>query len=134
MKYGLMILFLLLLMVGAGCTTIDTIYCPEAEDVAKIVTVTVEDQANGTYTVSGTDAETLIEILQNCKYDPMKVCKCLPPILVTLENGEKYGINLHDGYARSRSTIPTGQADLTKEQLQTVTAILEKSIDKKEEI
>ena len=134
MKYGILIFVLLLLFAAAGCV----IRPQEPQSIAPIEetedhsTVTVDfDIYNGdttveSYTLTGTDAAYLTALLQQLPYDSMKVCKCVPPIIVTLENGEKYGINTEEVYARSWSAIPQGQANLTEEQLNKIQAIFER--------
>lgn len=63
-------------------------------------------------TFSGEQAETLLGILQDLNYDPMKICRCAPQYQVKTE-GETYGIHLEEGYVRCSA----GQAELTAEQL-----------------
>jgi hypothetical protein len=63
-------------------------------------------------TFSGEQAETLLGILQDLNYDPMKICNCAPQYQVKTE-GETYGIHLEEGYVRCSA----GQAELTEDQL-----------------
>lgn len=63
---------------------------------------------------------TLTDILVNLKYDPMQVCRCPAEYMVDTEFGKGYGINLTAGYAR----CDKGQADLTQEQIDTITEII----------
>lgn len=72
------------------------------------------------YTFMGTNSVSLIHILGNLRYDPLKTCKCLPEFEVVLESGKAYGISLTEGYARCAD----GQADLTEEQVETIRKIL----------
>jgi len=74
------------------------------------------------YTFEGGNSVTLTDILINLKYDPMKVCKCLPEYKVDTEFGTDYGISLGEdgGYAR----CDKGQADLTKEQNEKIASII----------
>ena len=64
---------------------------------------------------------TLTDILVNLDYDPMRICRCRPEYTVDTEFGEGYGINLTAGYAR----CDKGQADLTQEQIDTITGIVQ---------
>ena len=64
---------------------------------------------------------TLTDILINLDYDPDKLCKCLPEYTVDTEFALGYGINLTQGYAR----CDKGQADLTQEQIDQITEIIE---------
>ena len=72
------------------------------------------------YTFMGSDSVNLTDILINLKYDPMRVCNCLPEFTVKTEFGEPYGVNLSQGYARCEE----GQADLTEEQIEQICEIL----------
>lgn len=72
------------------------------------------------YTFTGSDSVNLTDILINLKYDPMRICDCLPEFTVRTEFGEPYGVNLSQGYARCQD----GQADLTKEQIEQIREIL----------
>ena len=80
-------------------------------------TFTVEGK---TYSFEGSDSVNLTDVLINLKYDPMKVCRCLPEFTVTTELGGPYGVNLSQGYARCSD----GQADLTEEQVELIWEIL----------
>ena len=73
------------------------------------------------YTFMGSDSVNLTDILINLKYDPMKVCRCIPEYTVKTEFGEPYGVNLTQGYARCKE----GQANLTVEQIQLIQKILD---------
>ncbi len=64
---------------------------------------------------------TLTDILVNLNYDPAKVCRCSPELTVDTEFGTGYGVDLTQGYAR----CPKGQADLTREQIDTITKIVQ---------
>ena len=64
---------------------------------------------------------TLTDILVNLDYDPMRVCRCRPEYTVDTEFGTGYGVNLTAGYAR----CDKGQADLTQEQINTISEIIE---------
>lgn len=68
----------------------------------------------------GGDSVYLTDLLVNLKYDPQKLCKCLPEYKVDTEFGTGYGINLTEGYAR----CDKGQAELTQEQVDRVTKII----------
>ena len=73
------------------------------------------------YTFMGSDSVNLTDILINLKYDPMKVCRCMPEFTVKTEFGEPYGVNLILGYARCEE----GQANLTVEQINLIQEILD---------
>ena len=77
------------------------------------------------YTFSFGNSVTLTDILVNLDYDPVKVCRCLPEYTVDTEFGTGYGINLSEGYAR----CDKGQADLTKEQVETIREIIQWAIE-----
>ena len=83
-------------------------------------TVTTIDLDGKTYSFEGSDSVNLTDVLINLKYDPMKVCRCLPEFTVTTELGGPYGVNLSQGYARCSD----GQADLTEEQVELIWEIL----------
>lgn len=73
------------------------------------------------YTFMYGHSVTLTDILANLDYDPMKVCRCRPEYWVDTEFASGYGINLRSGYARCEM----GQADLTREQIDTIAQIIE---------
>ena len=73
------------------------------------------------YTFMGTDSVNLTDILINLKYDPMRVCRCLPEFTVKTEFGAPYGVNLSQGYARCED----GQADLTEKQIELIRRIVD---------
>lgn len=73
-----------------------------------------------TYTFMYGYSVTLTDILINLKYDPSRICRCLPEYTVDTELGKGYGINLTEGYARSEK----GQADLTQEQIDQIAEII----------
>ena len=83
-----------------------------------ITTIILEDKE---YTFMGSDSVNLTDILINLKYDPMKVCRCIPEFTVKTEFGEPYGVNLTLGYARCEE----GQANLTVEQIKIIKEILD---------
>ena len=83
-----------------------------------ITTIILEDKE---YTFMGSDSVNLTDILINLKYDPMKVCRCIPEFTVKTEFGEPYGVNLTLGYARCEG----GQANLTVEQIKMIQEILD---------
>ena len=83
-----------------------------------ITTIILEDKE---YTFMGSDSVNLTDILINLKYDPMKVCRCIPEFTVKTEFGEPYGVNLTLGYARCEE----GQANLTVEQIKMIKEILD---------
>ena len=73
------------------------------------------------YTFMGSDSVNLTDILINLKYDPMKICCCIPEFTVKTEFGEPYDVNLTLGYARCEE----GQANLTVEQINLIQKILD---------
>lgn len=83
-----------------------------------MTTIILDDKE---YTFMGSDSVNLTDILINLKYDPMRVCRCLPEFTVKTEFGEPYGVNLSQGYARCEE----GQADLTEEQIERIREILD---------
>ena len=83
-----------------------------------MTTIILGDQE---YTFMGSDSVNLTDILINLKYDPMKVCRCIPEFTVKTEFGEPYGVNLTLGYARCEE----GQANLTVEQIKLIKEILD---------
>lgn len=79
------------------------------------------------YTFMGSESVALTDLLVNLKYDPNKLCKCLPEYKIDTEFGIGYGIRLDgEGYAR----CDKGQAELTAEQIETATNIIEWAKDK----
>ena len=78
----------------------------------KALSVTYCFGTDSATTFSGGQAETLLGILQNLNYDPMRICNCAPQYQVKTE-GETYGIHLEEGYVRCSA----GQAELTEDQL-----------------
>lgn len=80
----------------------------------------VTDTAPFEYTFMGDYSVTLTDILVNLDYDPDMVCLCAGEYNVDTEFGTGYEVNLSDGYARCEK----GQADLTKEQIDTITQII----------
>lgn len=77
--------------------------------------------ADKAYTFMYGYSVTLTDILANLDYDPMQVCRCRPEYRVDTEFGADYGIHLSNGYARCEK----GQADLTREQIDTIAQIIE---------
>ena len=73
------------------------------------------------YTFSGENSEILAELLASLEYHPAKVCKCLPQYTLDATNGTSYGIHLAEGYARCEK----GQADLTQEQIDQISEIID---------
>lgn len=83
-------------------------------------TITVIHLDGRDYAFEGSDSVRLTDILINLKYDPDKLCDCMAEFTVKTEFGDPYGVNLSQGYAR----CDDGQADLTKEQIETIWAVL----------
>lgn len=72
------------------------------------------------YTFMDSESVALTDILINLRYDPEKVCKCLPEFTVKTEDGTQYGVSVTEGYVR----CDDGQAELTKEQVATIQEVL----------
>lgn len=81
-------------------------------------TLCIDDKA---YTFMYDRSVALTDILINLDYDEEKLCRCLPEYTVDTEFGKGYGVNLTQGYARCEK----GQAELTKEQIERITEIVE---------
>ena len=134
MKYGILILILILLITAAGCASpTDEPYVPAesaqqpAETAGTVLTVrytSLSAPEEQVCILTGEDAAYLSALLTALDYDPMALCKCVPPIIVTAENGAEYGLNLSEHYACSWSAIPQGQACLTREQCARIQAML----------
>lgn len=82
-------------------------------------TIYFEDGSSHTFMYG--KSVTLTDILVNLDYSKNKICKCLPEYKVDTEFGKDYGISLSDGYVRCEK----GQAELTKEQIETISEIIE---------
>lgn len=76
-------------------------------------TTVVIDVAGEQFTVSGTDAVTVTDILVHLDYDPVHVCRCMTDITVDTETLTDIRINLGEAFARCEK----GQAALTEEQV-----------------
>lgn len=70
------------------------------------------------------DSVALTDLLRFLKYDG-DVCRCPPEYTVDTELGEGYDINLTEGFARYEG----GQTDLTAEQLEQISQIIERVRD-----
>lgn len=99
--------------------TPQTVDDPVCGYCGNIMTIIILDGKE--YTFMGSDSVNLTDILINLKYDPMRVCRCVPEFTVKTEFGESYGVNLSQGYARCED----GQADLTEEQIERIREILD---------
>lgn len=73
------------------------------------------------YSFAGSDSVNLTDIVINMKYDPLKVCRCIPEFTVGTESGVNYGIDLSHGFVRCED----GQADLTPDQVKMIGEIIE---------
>lgn len=82
------------------------------------VTITLEGQE---YSISGSDAIAVTDILVNLDYDPNAVCRCVAPITVDTELLTDIQLNLEKGFARCEK----GQANLTEEQAQFLQQIVD---------
>lgn len=76
------------------------------------------------YSFMGGNSVTLTDMLINMEYDPEKSCKCYAEYKVDTEFGTGYELSVgeNEGFARCEK----GQADLTKEQLETVKDIIKR--------
>ena len=74
------------------------------------------------YSLTGSDAVILTDILAWLDYDPNTVCRCMAEFTVDLETLKNIQVNLTEAFARCER----GQAALTEEQVQTIRTILEK--------
>ena len=129
MKYAVLCFILFALFLTAGCASPEERSAPpQTQTAAPSVLVEYEspyEQTTVTKTIQGQDAKDLIALLESLSYDPLKVCKCLPPITVLLENGSKYGIDFGSTPHARRYGNPSAQEDLTKEQTALLRRILE---------
>lgn len=82
------------------------------------VTITLDGQE---YTISGSDAIAVKDILANLPYDPDAVCRCMAPVTVDTEILTEIHLNLEKGFARCEQ----GQADLTEAQAQVLQGIVD---------
>lgn len=83
-----------------------------------MVTVTLDTM---TYTLSGTYAVTLTDILYHLDYSPDALCRCAAEFTVDTEMGQGYQVNLTEYFVRHDA----GQASLTEEQAAALRAIIE---------
>ena len=90
---------------------------------------TVRFSDGKSHTFEGSESVNLTDVVINLKYDPNKICKCLPEYTVITESGKEYAVHLNgEGYVR----CDEGQAELTEEQFETVTQIIEWAKEKAE--
>lgn len=83
-------------------------------------TITTVHLDGNAYSFYGSDSVNLTDILINLKYDPNKICRCMPEFSVDTEFGTSYGVNLSQSYARCEE----GQADLTSDQVDLIQEVL----------
>lgn len=88
-------------------------YCGNMEAM-----VTVDETS---YSLTGSDAVMLTDILAWLDYDPNTVCRCMAEFTVDLETLKNIQVNLTEAFARCER----GQAALTEEQVQTIRTIIE---------
>lgn len=69
-----------------------------------------------TYSVSGTDAVTITDILYHLSYDPAALCRCPAEFTVDTEVGTGYEVSLTDYFVRREGA----QAALTPEQAKAI--------------
>lgn len=79
------------------------------------------DVAGERFTISGTDAVRVTDILVNLDYDPAQVCRCMTDITVDTENLTGIQLNTAQGFARCEK----GQAALTEEQARILQDIID---------
>lgn len=79
------------------------------------------DVAGERFTISGSDAVKVTDILVNLDYDPDAVCRCMTDITVDTETLTGIQLNTAEGFARCEK----GQAALTEKQA----AVLQEVID-----
>ncbi len=72
------------------------------------------------YTLAGSDAIVLTEILQNLAYDPNALCRCMAEFTVDTELMTGIEVSLTNAFAR----CDLGQASLTKQQVEIIQDIL----------
>ena len=88
-------------------------YCGNMEAM-----VTVDETS---YSLTGSDAVILTDILAWLDYDPHTACRCMAEFTVDLETLKNIQVNLTEAFARCER----GQAALTEEQVQTIRTIIE---------
>ena len=88
-------------------------YCGNME-----VTIDISGQQ---FTVSGSDAVKITDILVNLDYDPAQVCRCMTDITVDTETLKGIQLNTAEGFARCEQ----GQAALTEEQAKILQDIID---------
>ncbi|MGM9548393.1 MAG: hypothetical protein ACI3V5_00900 [Faecousia sp.] len=82
-------------------------------------TVYIDGEA---YTISGSYAIALTDILEHLPYDPEKICRCLAEFTVDTEFRDGYEVSLTEYFVRCAN----GQAGLTETQAQTIREIVER--------
>ena len=80
------------------------------------------DVAGERFTISGTDAVRVTDILVNLDYDPAQVCRCMTDITVDTETLTGIQLNTAQGFARCER----GQAALTEEQARILQDIIDR--------
>lgn len=73
------------------------------------------------YTLTGSDAITLMDLVINLAYAPENLCRCAPELSIITEDGGEYGVNLTEAFVR----CDAGQAGLTAGQIGAVEDILD---------
>ena len=89
-------------------------YCGNME-----VTVTIDTTA---YSLTGSDAVMLTDILVWLDYDPNTVCRCMAEFTVDAETLSGIQVNMTEAFARCER----GQAALTQAQVQAIRTVIEK--------
>lgn len=80
------------------------------------------DVAGERFTISGTDAVRITDILVNLTYDPAHICRCMTDITVDTETLKGIQLNTAQGFARCER----GQAALTEEQARILQEIIDR--------
>lgn len=85
------------------------------------LTVTI-DIAGEVFTIAGSDAIAITDILINLNYDPDEVCRCAADVTVDTETLTGIRVSTAQGFARCEM----GQAALTEEQAKTIQEIIDR--------
>ena len=80
------------------------------------------DIAGEVFTIAGSDAIAITDILINLNYDPGEVCRCAADVTVDTETLTGIQVNTAQGFARCEK----GQAALTEEQAKTIQEIIDR--------
>lgn len=129
MKYTAFLFLFLVIFLAAGCAapseTTATSHAQPSDSVLVRYDEPYQQEAEEKI-IKGQEAKELIALLKELSYDPLKVCKCVPPITVLLEDGTRYGIDFGSSPHARLYTTPSAQADLTENQTQVLRRLLKK--------